>query len=73
MKGYPIVHVTFLDHAQVSGDDMKPAKIDLFGVLVDEDKNCLYIASWVCDNGLDHNTDAYAVVKHKGIKIKRLK
>lgn len=74
MKKGPIVHIEFLDHAQCSGDDLKPAKIDLFGILVHEDKEAYYVASWICDNDrFDSNTDCYCVIKHKGLKIKRLK
>lgn len=73
MKKDPIVHIQFLDHAQVNGDNLQPAKIDLYGVLVKEDRLCYYIASWVCDNELDKNADCYAIIKHKGIKIKRLR
>jgi hypothetical protein len=72
MKKGPIVHVEFYDHAQDDGD-VALAKIDLYGILVKEDKRAYYIASWIADNIVDHNTDCYAVLKHKGLRIRRLK
>lgn len=73
MKKAPIVHVEFYDHNQSRGDDMGVAKIDLYGVLIKEDKQAYYVASWVCDSVIDHNSDCYTILKHKGLKIKRLK
>lgn len=74
IKGCPIVHISFRDHAAASGNNLAACEIDLFGVLVKEDKEHYYVASWVCDKDVaSSDTDCYVVVKHKGIKIRRLK
>lgn len=67
------VHVTFLDHCSSNGDEMAPAYIDLFGVIVKEDAKAYYVASWVADGQIDSNSDCYTVIKHKGLKIRKLK
>lgn len=73
-KQNPVVHISFLDHAANSGSSNTPAPIDLFGVLYKEDKDCYYIASWICDHApTSADSDTYAVVKHPSVKIRKLK
>ena len=73
MKKAPLVMLKFLDHMQCSGDNLILADTVLVGFLVKEDKRAYYICSWMANGTLDHNADCYAIVKHKGLKIRRLK
>jgi len=68
-----LVEVTFLDHAMVSGDNLEPCYCKAIGWIVKEDKNCIYLASWVTDQDINSSdTECYAIVKHRGMKIVRL-
>lgn len=71
-KKCPIVRVYFTDHCQATGGEAELAKCQVFGVLIKETPEAYYVASWVADGVVDNNTDSYAILKHKGIKLERL-
>lgn len=74
MKPGTIVQVKFLDHYQSDGIDMRPIPCEVFGRLVGEDASAYYISWWVCDSDpTSHNSETITLVKHPGLKIKRLK
>lgn len=69
-----IVVVNFLDHCFTDGQNMKPIECEVVGYLIKEDKQAYYVASWICDEKInDDNTDIYVIVKHPGIRIKKVK
>lgn len=71
---YPIVHVRFLDHSMTTGEDIRVIPCEVIGYLVKEDSNSIAIASWVCDGIIDsQDTELFVIVKHKGLKIRKLK
>jgi hypothetical protein len=74
VKKAPIVHVTFWDHAMNTGDEIAPVECHAFGVLYKEDDRAYYVSSWIAHNDPnDSNSESYVIIKHPGVKIKRLK
>lgn len=68
-----LVIATFLDHAMTNGTDMNPVRCEVVGFLVKEDKDAIYLASWICDDKLNTtDTEIFAIVKHKALKLRRL-
>lgn len=73
MKKYQLVEITFLDHYQSDGEDYRPIPCAVVGYLVGEDKSCYYLCWWVCDNNpFERNSESITIVKHKGIKVRKL-
>lgn len=68
----PIVHIRCLDHSHSDGDSIRLLPIDVFGVLLKEDKQAYYIASWLADGVVDQNAECFSILKHKGLKLKRV-
>jgi hypothetical protein len=74
MKNYPLVVVSFLDHTMCTGDNMEPAKCEVVGWLVKQDKKCLYLITWSCDNIINsQDTEAFVIVKHPGLKVRNVR
>ena len=73
-KKYPIVLIKFLDHVQCSGEDPRPAECEAVGFLVKEDKDSYQLLTWHADYVInDSNAELFVIVKHPGIKVRRLK
>lgn len=69
-----LVEVTFLDHAMVTGDQVGPISCKAVGWLIGSDKQCIYLASWICNNEVDSSdTECFTIVKHKGLVVRRLR
>ena len=63
----------FLDHTMASGDEAGLIQCDVWGLLVGETKNAYTVATWVCGGAVkNHNTEVFTILKHKGLKIKKL-
>lgn len=74
LKPSTFVVVTFFDHCLVPGGVAAPVPITLSGWVVEDKADYIVIAGWVADKELSgHNTDTYTLVKHKGMKIKKVK
>ena len=71
---FPIVHIQFLDHYQSDGTDYRPIPCEISAFLVGEDEAAYYLCWWMCDsNPGDHNSESITIIKHPGLKIRRLK
>lgn len=72
-KRYPIVKIDFLDHSECSGENVGVVPVQVIGYLIYEDRIHYQVASWVADSGIDHpDTVVFTVVKHKGVKVKKI-
>jgi hypothetical protein len=71
---YRPVYIKFLDHYQADMPSMRPVVCEVFGTLVESDKMCHYVCSWVCEGNLtDHNSDGYCILKSTVLDLKYLK
>ncbi len=68
-----LVKVTFLDHCSTTGGISEPIKCVLYGVLIHSDKTAHYIASWISDGEIDHNTDSHTILKKAVIKLEKIR
>ena len=66
------VVVNFLDHAMNEGVDWRAIPCTAVGMLVGEDKDCYYVASWVSEDTLDHNMESFAILKKVITSMKTL-
>ena len=76
MKKQPLMHIEFLDHAQSThregpGWD-EPVRCAVVGWLVRETKTHYVLSAWISDSILSDDSDAIIIVKHPGMKVKRL-
>ena len=69
------IHYVFqiLDHSMCTGDVLAPAICEVMGKLVKRDRYCYYLATWICENALDQNTEVFAIVRSTIVKTRRLK
>jgi hypothetical protein len=59
-----LVHLTFWDHVQASGDNAEPIKCELVGWLYKESKIAYYLASWICEENINNpNSECYVILK----------
>jgi hypothetical protein len=73
-KKVPIVKVDFLDHVMSPGDESGLIQCTAIGYLVKQDKQSITICSWLSGTDLlDHDSEVYVLLKHKGMKITRLR
>ena len=69
-----LVIVTFLDHAMTDGTDITPAKCEAVGYLIKEDKDAIYLATWICEEEINtSDTELFAIIKHPSLRIKRVR
>lgn len=69
----PVVEIRFLDHAQCMGEDVTPIPITVYGLLIKETEDAYHVASWLTGNVLNGDqNEGFAIVKHKGIKLRVL-
>lgn len=67
-----LVVVTFWDHYETNGEDIRLIKCEVPGFLVGEDDKAIYLVYWLCDNEINNtNTDIIALVKHNGMVINK--
>lgn len=68
------VHIKFDDHSFGPITDAHVIRCDVIGVLVGETSKAWFVSPWICDGGLqDPNTDCYAIRKHPGLKVRKLR
>lgn len=68
-----IVRLDFLDHCSHSGNMGGAIPITLIGVLRSEDATSYHVVSWVAGGDpYDSNSDCYSILKHKGLKMKKI-
>lgn len=74
---YPIVHIQGLDHSASHGGEYEaasPIPMDAVGFLYKETKEAYYVVPMVFGYDLsDGQNVSIAIVKHPGIKIRKLK
>lgn len=68
-----IVEVSFFDHCMSSGVGSDPLPCKVYGVLIQETKDFVKIASWLVADAVDENTEVFTIIKQKGTKIKILR
>lgn len=68
-----LVRIDFLDHSQCQG----PAILipcTVFGLLYEEHPLAYLVCTWVSDGEVDGmNSETYAILKHEGIKVDRIR
>lgn len=72
MKLPQFVVIEFEDHCQGSADS-EPIPCEVVGVLYKEDKKAYYVACWIADGCLDHNTEQFVILKSAVSRVVRLK
>lgn len=74
VKKGDIVEVSFLDHVCTSNGVGSPIRCRAIGEVLNQDKNALYIASWLTDQENDFdNMDSHTILKTAIFKINVLK
>lgn len=74
MKRGDLVHVKFKDHCFTSGGVTPPLHCELVGYITHIDDEAVVVAPWVVSGDLDEgNNDTYTLLRHKGMKITKLK
>ena len=76
MKKPFVACIKFYDHSMVNGNetqDLEPIICEVYGVIYKETKLAYYIASWVTNGILDHNTEQFVILKSAVLKVRRLK
>lgn len=79
MKKGSLVLIEFLDHCQILRRDDDPDSWDqpnkhtTVGFLIHESKTHYVLSSWICDNLDNEENDAMVIVKHKGMRVRRLR
>ena len=66
----------FKDHAHFTGhhkDDVKALSCQCMGFCFKEDEDSYYLATWISDGEVDHNSEIYVILKSVVTKIKVLK
>ena len=63
MKKGDVVEVTFLDHACTVGGLSDPITCRAIGEFVHQDKNAIFIASWITEENDLHNADSHTILK----------
>lgn len=67
-----LVSITFKDHVTTCGGISKSIECTAYGVLISEDKDHYYVATWIADHEIDGNTDTHTILKKVVISVKRL-
>lgn len=68
-----LVIVEFLDHCHTYAGATAPLEFKAVGWIVEETAQHIVIAPWTGRKEHGENTDTYTLLKHKGMKIKRLR
>ena len=68
-----IIYIKFLDHGYFSGYEAKPLECEVVGMLIKEDRQAYYVATWISDGIVDENTEQYVILKACVKELKRLK
>jgi hypothetical protein len=70
-----LVRIDLMDHCyRPNGDpgDVVPCRV--YGLLMEDTKTYYRIMPWVADNNTESDdSDSYIVVKHKGIKLHKIR
>lgn len=68
-KGY-LVEIRFLDHVCTAGGLVAPIECRAIGEVINEDKQALYIASWLTEEGDFQNWDSHTILKSTIKKVR---
>lgn len=68
-----LVKITFLDHCSTVGGVSLPIECVAYGLLINEDNDAFYVASWISDNKIDENTDAHTILKKTVKSVKKIR
>lgn len=69
-----LVLIRCLDHCFVTGGATEPLPVKVVGWLVAIEKDHYKLAPWVTEEMLiSENSDSYTILKHKGLKINRVR
>ncbi len=72
MKLPKLVAIQFYDHCM--GDaNVKPIPCEVLGLLHKEDDLAYYVASWIADKVIDHNTEQFVILKSTVIKVLKVR
>jgi hypothetical protein len=67
-----LVKVTFLDHCLTKSGVSPPIECVLYGLLIGQDKDAYYIASWIACGEIDENSDTHTILKSAVKKMKKI-
>lgn len=70
-----LIRIRFLDHIASIGGIHPPALCTVFGILIGQDKEAFYVASWLTEDNTEENSDSHTIIKStvKEIKVMRLR
>jgi len=63
MRKGKLVKVTFWDHSMDNALETRLFKCEVWGVLYRETNLAIYVATWICNNEIDLNTETFAIAK----------
>lgn len=58
-----VVEVVFLDHVASVGGLSRPLECRVIGELVNQDKQAIYLASWITEESDTSNLDSHTILK----------
>ena len=64
--------VRFLDHCSTINGITEPIECIAYGVIVGEDKKCIFLANWISNGTVDENINSNTILKSAITKTKRL-
>ncbi len=73
-KKYWLARVDFIDHADCSSTFASTIPCTVWGLIVEETETHIHVLKWCADKDENsHNSEVWAIVKHKGIRVDKIR